>query len=472
MKIVFKSGLNLILLSVTLCLLSCREFPLQSSKRDLNVLLITLDTTRADRLGFFGYPGSYTPNLDNIASRGVSFINTYSTSGMTAMAHASILTGLYPHKHGVRVFYGPTGNYLYESVRTLAGILGEAGYKTGGFVSAFTASKHYGLDKGFDTFQSNLEVDKMPDAPKKPYGKTNVFLREPYRREQRRGDAVTDEALEWVINVEAPYFLWVHYFDPHDPSLLPPDEAAGLFGVQAPQPGPGLMSPQSRLELYDPEIYYMDYQIGRLLNKLKAYGHLDDTVIAVLSDHGQGLMDHGWLQHRLLYQEQIKIPFMLIIPDLPSPHICPSIARNVDLMPTLLSILNIDIPEQIDGVDLIPLIRNQNNSDNYAYAEALNTLDNFLPQRLPDKHKDLLFCLVENDWKLIYHLMHPENSELYNLSLDPGEKNNLYFNHPEIAERLREKIEETGALEIETVQRDQGMNPNTFSALKSLGYIE
>lgn len=432
-----------------------------------NLVLITLDTTRADHLGCYGYDHNTSPVLDELAAEAVRFEMAQSTSGLTPMSHASILTGLFPQRHGLRVFYGPTGNTLREGLPTLASWLQERGWSTAAFVSAYTASQRYGLDRGMETFDTGLEgsLDAMDLTRQQQHEhswhdgrRTNT---------QRRGDATTDAALEWLQQSAEPFMLWVHYFDPHDPSLVPPAEFLEPYGVE---PGDGA---KARMAIYDPEIRYMDLQIGRLLDELRERGLYESTIIVVIADHGQGLLQHDWMRHRLIYQEVVRIPLILRVPGETTGTVVRSLVRNVDVFPTILDYLELEAPEDLDGSSLRTLIEGELEDEaRFGYAEALNTLDTHSPGSLPRRQKDLLFSIVEQDWKLIYHQEHPKNSELYHLATDPEELDNVIDQHPEEAKRLMARLRASGGLEIEVIQREGPEDPEMIERLRSLGYIQ
>jgi arylsulfatase A-like enzyme len=432
-----------------------------------NVLLITLDTTRADHLGCYGHDQETSPVLDALAAEGVRFEMAQSTSALTPMSHASILTGLFPQRHGLRVFYGPTGNTLRDDLPTLASTLQDRGWSTAAFVSAYTASQHYGLDRGIETFDTGIEqaLDEMDLTRQQQH---EHFWHDGRRTNtQRRGDATTDAALEWLEQATQPFMLWVHYFDAHDPSLVPPREFLDPYGVT---PGEGA---KARIAVYDPEIRYMDLQIGRLLDRLREMEQYDSTLIVVLADHGQGLLQHDWMRHRLIYQEEIRIPLILHIPGETKGTVVTSLVRNVDVFPTILDYLGIAAPQGLDGASLRPLIQGETESEpRVGYAEALNTLDTHSPGSLPRRQKDLLFSIVEQDWKLIYHQEHPKNSELYHLATDPQELQNVIEQHPEEAKRLMAQLRASGGLEIEVIHREGGEDPEMIDRLRSLGYIQ
>jgi arylsulfatase A-like enzyme len=429
-----------------------------------NVVLITLDTTRADHLSSYGYHKLTSPRLDMLADDGSRFEMAISTSGVTPMSHASILTGLNPDRHGLRVFYGLTGSVLSESQVTLTDVLADLGWATAGFISAYSASQRFGLDSGFERFDTGVDPRVMTMDPAQRPPKDGYWLDRRTALAQRRADATTDGALGWMKSVESPFFLWVHYFDPHDPSLVPPPDVIRQFGAEP-------RAADAFRAIYDPEIYFMDMQLGRLIDALKRSGQYDNSVIVVVADHGQGLGDHGWFAHRLLYQEQIRVPMIIRLPQGPRGQVVQPLVRTIDIMPTVLDLLEIGLPAEVQGSSLRGLIEGRDEESRLAYAEALNTLDFHAPRDLPPQQKDLLFCMMDRSWKLIYHRDSPDNTELYNLEADPGETLNVADRHPEQTARLLAHLESSGAIEIEIVQPDEPLDPEALERLRSLGYI-
>jgi len=446
---------------------ACRETSTGTASADepANVLLITLDTTRADRLGCYGYDGGTSPNIDALAADAVRFERATATAAVTPVSHASILTGLYPHHHSLRVFYGPIGHSLPEDQPTLATMLAARGWQTGAFISAYPASERFGLDQGFESFETGIAAAVMQRYPRKRLQREVVkWARQRTAMAQRRADATTDDALAWLEQAQRPFFAWVHYFDPHDASLIPPEEITDRFAFSR-------RAPKPKSAIYDPEIFFMDANVGRLLERLKATGEYDDSIIVIVSDHGQGLGDHGWQQHRLLYQEQIRTPLIIRTPNGPRGRVVSAVASGVDIAPTILAAAGVAIPDGIDGRDLLAALDDDDGGGRIVLAEALNSLDALTPRRLPAHQKDLLFCAMDARWKLIYHHDHPENSELYDLASDPRELTNVIARYPEEKQRLLRRLSESGAMVIDTVAPDAPEAEESIRMLESLGYI-
>jgi arylsulfatase A-like enzyme len=261
-----------------------------------SVVLITLDTTRADHLGAYGDRRARTPNIDRLASEGVLFERAVTPAPTTLPAHASILTGLYPFAHGVR----NNGAFsLGGGVPTLATVLHDAGYRTAAFVSAFVLDRRYGLARGFDVYDDRLEIE-------------------------RRGDATAGAAAAWLSQTArepTPFLLWVHLYDPHDPY----DPPAALRQAFADRP-------------YDGEIAAADEAVGVVLDRLSALGLAASTIVAVVGDHGESLGEHGEATHGMfVYESAVRVPMILRWPRKVAAgmRIRP-LVRTVDLAPTLL----------------------------------------------------------------------------------------------------------------------------------------
>ncbi len=446
--------------------------PGADAPRPLNVLLVTLDTTRPDRLGCYGYEGATTPHLDALAARSVVFEDAISTAGITPMAHASILTGLNPYRHGLRVFAGDAGNRLAGDVETLATVLADAGWSTAAFVSAYTVKRTFGLDRGFAEYDSGLEG--FDDLNARETHEAGLWRDEALVPTQRRGDATTDLAVDWLRenggSGAPPWLLWVHYFDVHDYNVVPPEDWSAARGV-AYDDSIKRNNPDAREVLYDLEMEFMDEQVGRVLDALDELGQRDDTVVVVIADHGQGLRDglerHGWLRHRLLYQWSVRVPLLVTVPGV-APARVDDLVRNIDVFPTVLDALGLPAPAGVEGRSLLPRMRGEPLAPAPAYADALNTVDEHAPLKgLPETCRDDLFMVIDGRWKLIQHRAQPENTELFDLAADPLELENVADRHPEERARLEAWIERSGALEIAPGERQDGLDT---SSLRELGY--
>ncbi|PYT05640.1 MAG: hypothetical protein DMF49_13460 [Acidobacteria bacterium] len=352
------------------------------SRNASNVILITLDTTRADRFGCYGNPAPTTPNFDQLAREGARFDLAVSAAAVTPVSHASILTGLYPYQHGLRVLYAGSSFRLPDTVPTLATVLHEAGWHTAAFLSSFTVSDYFGFKRGFEVFDAGLRgpTDQVMTPAGDGTWKWDVTTN------QRRSDETTGRALDWVGRGRRPFFLWIHYWDPHDDVLVPPAEFISRFDN-----GDGTED-QRKIKLYDAEIAFVDSQFGRLIDSLKRSGDYDKTVFAVVADHGEGLGDHGWWHHRILYQEQIRLPLILRAPGWPKGKAVGELVRSIDIFPTILDAVGVASPPRVEGRSLRDLIEGKPEPPRTAYADALNLFD--LNAKMLEKrpNDDLLFC--------------------------------------------------------------------------------
>ncbi|HMB67848.1 MAG TPA: sulfatase, partial [bacterium] len=427
-----------------------------------NVLLITLDTTRADRLGCYGHERDTSPNLDALAGDGIRCDLAIATAALTPVAHASILTGLLPQNHGVRVIYAASGYRLPDAVPTLTTVLGEAGWRTGAFLSAFPVSDFYGFDRGFDTFDSGLGHTSEDVLEETREGHWGFDI----EANQRRSDDTTDAALEWIGGSRDPFFAWIHYWDPHDPLLVPPRDVADRY-----QPEIALSRPVQQRALYDAEIHWMDRQIGRVLDALRERGEYDDTIIVVVSDHGEGLGDHDHWYHRILYQEQIRVPLILRLPGAETGRVVKELVRTTDIFPTVLEALELDPSGQIDGWPLQDLLAGRDPGPRHGYADALILYDlnaqDLLEKRPQD---DVLHCYMDARWKLIHRPLRPEESELYDLREDPRELRNVYAEEPERAGELLARLEATDPLVDGPF--GEGGDAEAIERLRALGYVD
>lgn len=433
-----------------------REKPSIDGK--MNVLLITLDTLRADHLGCYGYEKNTSPALDALASSSIVFDRAIAQSAVTPVSHASIMTGLNPYNHNLRSLHGGVNYRLPDNRLTLAEIMGGNGYETGGFVSAFPVTEHYGLHQGFETWGEEFQKDG-----KKVLSKTGIVNT---GTAQRACDATTEKAVAWLRqHAGKPFFAWVHFFDVHDPIILPPDEYLRRFYPETRD------KPEILRAVYDAEIAFMDDQIDLILKELEDLGVRDNTILAVMSDHGEGLGDHDWWGHSILYQEQIRLVFILAVPGRSGSTRVSSLVRSIDLVPTLVELLDLDIPADIDfdGESLLETIDESPSAPRTAYSESINDLTAYYDSQLQDES---LYAISDRRWKLILHRERAKDTglELFDLQADPQELNDLSEEFPEVAARLRNRLKE-----LEVIVNDPPrptMDEKTRERLRSLGYIK
>jgi len=396
--------------------------------RPLNLVLITIDTLRPDRLGCYGYSHIETPNLDQVARGGVLFENAVAQAPLTAPSHASMLTGTYPTVHQVR----DTGGFILPPSRTtLAEVLQQQGYDTAAFVGAAVLKKSFGLSQGFSVYD-----DRMP----KP-GTSKAAVEFP----ERRAGEVVDRAIGWLgRQTGRPFFLWVHLFDPHDPY----DPPAPFRQKYASRP-------------YDGEVAYTDQQVGRLLEAVAKKSPPENTLIAVLSDHGESLSEHGEYTHGVfLYDATLRVAFLMAGPGLPrSLRVKPQV-RTIDLLPTVLDLMGLKTPEGVQGTSLAPALKGQAVPADYSYAETLYPKINLGWAELR--------AIRTNRWKYI----RAPKPELYDLVEDPGETRNVIASHPGEARELEAKLNAVGAAGRGPEKVGAAMvDERTTAQLRSLGYL-
>jgi arylsulfatase A-like enzyme len=425
----------------------------------MNVLLITLDTLRADHLGCYGYEKNTSPTLDALASTSIIFDHAIAQSAITPVSHASILTGLYPYNHGLRSLHGGESYQLPDTRLTLAELMKANGYTTGGFVSAFPVTEHYGLHQGFETwdeeFQKKDEIKVLSEQ-----GIVNTGTA------QRRCDITTEKAIAWLRHhADMPFFSWIHYFDVHDPILLPPEEYIKRFYPKSRD------KPDILRSIYDAEIAFMDDQIKLILAEMENLNIRENTILVILSDHGEGLGDHDWWGHGILYQEQIRLVFLLSIPGRNESSRISSQVRSIDLVPTLIDLLDLDFPAEygLDGKSLIEIIDKSAAQPRIAYSESVNDLTAYYDSLM---QYESLYAISDGRWKLILHREKAEDKgiELFDLQSDPRELTDLSEKHPEIRARLRNQLDEMQAI-VKILSRPV-LDEKTKERLRSLGYIK
>jgi arylsulfatase A-like enzyme/tetratricopeptide (TPR) repeat protein len=394
--------------------------------RPLNLLVVTVDTLRPDHLHCYGYSKIETPNMDAIAAQGALFENAVTQTPLTPPSHASIFTGLNPPSHHVR----DTGGFvLQSSSTTLATILQRQGWDTAAFIGSSVLKKLFGLNQGFAVYD-----DQMPRP-----GKGHEFEED---AERRAGETI-DHALRWLDTQSGkPFFLWVHIYDPHAPYQ---------------PPAPYLEKYKDRL--YDGEIAYADHELGRLFAAIHKKSP-DKTLIAVLSDHGESLGEHGEYTHGVfLYDSTLRIAFMLSGPGVPAGARINPQARTIDLLPTVLDLMGGKPPVLVEGASLTPYFTGKEAATAVSYAETLYPKINMGWAELR--------AIRTNHWKYI----RAPKPELYDLSKDPAEAHNvIQSNTPEVQKfeaHLKAVIGTGGTEKVVTASVDE----RTLSQLKSLGYV-
>ncbi len=405
------------------------EFLQSVAKEKYNVLLITVDTIRADRLGCYGFQDIETPNIDALAASGTLFLDATAHVPLTLPSHTSIHTGHFPSFHGI---HDNGGFYVSKSQTTLAEMFRQNGFVTAGFVGAYVLDSIWGLDQGFDTYFDNFEISKQ-----KRFSLASV---------QRKADDVLDQSLEWLgENKDKRFFLWTHFYDPHTP-YEPPKE----YEMKYPD------------RPYIGEIAYTDSVIGKMLNYLDQNQLRDKTIILLTGDHGESLGEHDESTHAIfLYDSTLKVPMILSAPEkLIQGKRIQQQARSIDIAPTLLQLTGIPVPEDVQGRSLLHLIWNEQSPSTVSYAEAYYSQYHFGWSRL--------LSLRTSTFKYI----DAPKPELYDLKSDPGESVNLYESKKEIAKQMKSELSQIEKQK----QQDASMRPGAVDAevhekLAALGYV-
>ncbi len=402
-----------------------------AAKAPKNLLLVSIDTLRADHLGCYGYAGAQTPRLDALARSGLRFARATTVMPLTLPAHSSLMTGTFPAWHGVR---DNGGFYLGEDQATLAETLRDRGFRTGGFVSSFVLDHRWGIAQGFEKFFDNFDLEKFGDA----IGMDVI---------QRPGSETVDQALSWLsAERERPFFAWVHLYDPHAP-------------YEAPEPFRSRF-PATMIGGYDAEIATADAQLGRLLDALEAEGRLKDTLVMVTGDHGEMLGEHGEPTHGFfIYDAATHIPVIVAGPGVPVREV-PEQIRIVDLMPTALELLGVAAPRQVQGVSLMPLAR----------GEPLSLLaqsESWYPRYHYGWSE--LISLQDNRVKYI----RAPRPELYDLELDPRELTDKSKEDPTRVATIERALtrELAGHASTTAAKGPQTVDAETEERLAALGYI-
>jgi arylsulfatase A-like enzyme/predicted Zn-dependent protease len=402
------------------------------SLRHPNLLLITIDTLRADHVGAYGAATGATPALDALASAGVRFDQVQTAVPLTGPSHATILTGQYPPAHGVR------GNVVFtlgSKYPTLATLLKKQGYQTAAFVGAYPVAAAFGFNQGFDTFNEDFHETSPGESGA-----------------ERRATEVADSALRWLESTAGatasaqshPFFAWLHFYDPHAP-YSPPAPYSDRFAGHP----------------YDGEIAFTDAQVGRVIDWLRSTRHDADTVVVLLADHGEGLGDHHELMHAVLvYQSTMRIPLLMSGPGIPQGFVVRPRAATIDVLPTIMGLLGFEVDRTLLGRDLRPLMASRAVSADPLYGESLFGRLNC--------HWASLRSWVKDDWKLIVG----SQPELYNLAQDPQENHDLAAAEPARVTRMSQELQH--ALQRIAPEGDRAQ-PNMPTAeqeqrLRSLGY--
>jgi arylsulfatase A-like enzyme/Flp pilus assembly protein TadD len=399
-----------------------------------NVVLITIDTVRADHLGCYGYKLIETPHMDALAADGVRFANAYTAVPVTLPSHSVMLTGTYPMRTGMHDF---SGNRLNSSQPTLATLLRARGYATGASLGSAVLDSRFGLNRGFDFYYDHFDFSRLDEK------NLDAML--------RPGNEVVDHALGWLgAHSRKPFLLWVHLYDAHEP-----------YNPPAPY------RQRYRTRPYDGGIAFVDAQVGRVVAYLKARGLYDRTLLVLAGDHGEGLGDHGEKTHGFfIYDSTLHVPLIFKLPTGPQPHkpVVNEPASLADLLPTILDLSGSSRPKELQGRSLAPAMSAKTGGDpQEIYAET------YMP-RLHFNWSELRGIRFRQ-----YHFIDAPKPELYDLSSDPRELNNLYAARRAVANEMRKRlgqfIAQNSPSAGDKTAESTGLDPVLMERLKSLGYV-
>ena len=391
-----------------------------------NIILISIDTLRADRLSCYGYKYKTTPNIDALAQEAVLFENCFTNIPLTMPSHASMLTGLIPPVHGV---HDNNRTSLDDSVVTLPERLKEEGYATYGIISAEVLNKRFGLNQGFDVYDDTFD-DKT--------NKAQYVM-------QRTGDETAAHALKWLEeNQDKKKFMFIHFYDPHD-DYEPP----APYDKQFKHP-------------YDGEIAFTDHCIGQVIDKLRSLGQYKNALIVIVGDHGEMLGEHGESLHGFyIYNNVLRVPMVIKPAGRAKAHRIGDNTTVIDITPTILSQAGIEVPSDMHGVNLSEYFTRSNHHilDRFIFSESLT----------PTKYNgNSLLGIINNQW----HYIQTTQPELYNRINDPDELNNLINSEPKRADYLKKHLRQVidDASTVGNASSIVSDYPQR-AALKSLGYV-
>jgi len=400
---------------------------LRPAGQELNLVVVTLDTTRADRLGCYGFAGVETPYIDALAREGIVFDHATSTVPLTFPSHSSLFTGLVPPHHGVR---DNGGFFLDEAKTTLAERLKQAGFATGAFVAAWVLESKWGLAQGFDTYSDKFDLSKY-----KVVSLGTV---------QKPGDEVMSDALAWLESVkQRRFFAWVHLYDPHTP-YEPPEPFAARYPKQP----------------YLGEIAYTDHVVGRLTTWLREQGLLERTVVILTADHGESLGDHGEATHAyFVYDATTHVPLIVRTPWSLRGRRSLQVS-GVDVMPTALDLVGLPPEPGIDGRSLARAMLGPDAAeDRVAYSETYFPRYHFGWQHLRALRSEA------------YKYIDAPEPELYDLAGDPGETKNIYRAFSRRGEEMRLRMEALAKSGADAAPERRSLDPDTLQRLAALGYV-
>ncbi|MFT5441619.1 MAG: arylsulfatase A-like enzyme [Myxococcota bacterium] len=434
--------------------------------RPPNILWVTIDTSRADHIGAYGYFRDTSPRFDAYAEESLLFERCITPMATTLPTHISALTATYPNEHGVLANIQVGGKTFTPSAKliSLAGFLRARDYNTAAFTSATTLKLWSGIQRGFGVYDPSV-------------------------KEMRPGDETTNRALEWLSqNSQAPFFLWVHMFDVHSPHEAPagfdlfkdgaPDQSAvDAYRSERKISDTGkrwrgdTVDTREEMNAYDAEIRFADQQLGRLLDALKASGLAESTAVVVMGDHGEGMGQHDFLRHDHVWGEQLHTPLLMHVPGV-APRRVPQLVSIVDVFPTLLGMIDIPYEEQylanVSGIDVL---------NDAPESRAILSQTSLRLQRygIP-----FTYSLTTADWKFISD--ETGNTKLFDLHTDPFELSDISSDQPTVVAELQAELDTQLAMQAKRHQQLTGtdnaapdaveLDSATIEELKALGYID
>lgn len=421
-----KRSITLAVVFSGLAILACSIWAVCHARGIRHVVLISIDTCRADHLSCYGYPKNTTPGIDKLAAEATRFESVVTPAPITLPAHSSMMTGMIPPAHGV---HHNVGYQLASSNRTLAEVLKENGFKTGAIVSAFVLDKQFGLNQGFDTYD-----DSLKQLSNNEHGI------------ERNGNETTRIALDWLDkNKDGKSFLFLHYYDAHA-DYEPPEPFAAKFADDP----------------YAGEIAFVDHCIGQVIQKLKDLKLYDSTLLIITGDHGEMLGEHGEEEHSyFVYESAIKVPLVIRLPGQKKSMTVAQSVGLVDIVPTVCSLLGIERPVPVQGRDLSPFLRGKipEPGERHLYTESVT------PKRIG---ASTLMAISAGRWKYIQ----APRPELYDVLADPGETNDLIRQEPQRARILEDKLRETLEQAVrEDMDGGIALDTESIRRLESLGYV-
>lgn len=404
----------------------------------INVVIVTVDTTRADHIECYGHPKSKTPAINALAEDGVLFENAFTPVPITCPSHSTMMTGKVPFTHGIR----DNGLFiLAEEQETLAEILKKEGYACGAAIGAFPLLSRFGVDQGFDFYDERLGGEFEDPEGNRVIRKKRLFF------DERKAALVNESIFPWLDeHKDEPFFAWLHYFDPHHPHEPPPPYNHRFAD-----------------DLYLGEIAYSDECIGVLVDKLKEMGVYDNTMIVFLSDHGEGRGQHNEYTHSLLaYNSTLHVPLVIKNPGGAKGQRISKRVGTVDLLPTILKRIGIEPADDLQGVSLVDCLNPgfKESEPQTLYAETLS------PRLTHGLGEIRAFYDGE------YKYLHGPRKELFNIAEDPDELNNLIETEPEVASRMRSRLEEYLKDNSSSHSSQQvSIDEETARRLMALGYL-